>query len=214
MQRLTIALLAACLLGSGFGPATAQEQSPPPWYGGRVEMPQHGFAVAVPEGWVAFDLGDDIELQAQEFSMTIGALAGPASETTRLLISSRDQGMRFYAVEPESGAQCHAGMAPAPAGGIPEAAAFVHDRMQLEYAMTDVEEPRPVALAHLGGFAVAGRVPNDDSSMGVPITYYLLAPDGISASGALLLVTCTGVERPEDDWMSIVETFELVGASN
>ena len=209
MRRLTVTLVAACLLCTGFGPAIAQDQSPPPWYGGRVEMPQHGFAVALPAGWVAFDLGDDIELQARRFGMTVGAQVGPASETTRLLASARDQGMRLWAVEPESAAQCSAGIAPAPTGGIPEAAAFVHDRMEFEYLMTDLEEPRPVVLAHLDGFAVVGRIPSDDFPAGVPIIYYLLAPDGISVSGALLLVTCTGAERPADDWMSIVATFEL-----
>jgi len=61
MRRLTIALLAACLLGTSTVPALAQETSPPPWFGGRVEMPEHGFAVTIPEDWMAFDLGADTE---------------------------------------------------------------------------------------------------------------------------------------------------------
>ena len=51
-------------LGSG---VVAQEPSPepPPWFGGRVEMPENGFAVTVPDGWIAFDLEGDVVAQVE-----------------------------------------------------------------------------------------------------------------------------------------------------
>jgi hypothetical protein len=63
MRRLTITVLAACLLGVGATPAIAQESSSPPWFGGRVEMPEHGVAITIPDDWIAFDLTADTDEQ-------------------------------------------------------------------------------------------------------------------------------------------------------
>lgn len=46
-------------------PAMPQEPSPPPWFGGRVEMPEYGFAVTVPDGWIAFDLEGRVVAQVE-----------------------------------------------------------------------------------------------------------------------------------------------------
>jgi len=51
MRRTTIVLLAASAI-----PAMGQEPSPPPWFGGRVEMPAQGVAITFPDDWIAFDL--------------------------------------------------------------------------------------------------------------------------------------------------------------
>ena len=37
----------------------AQSPSPPPWLGGRVEMPEHGFAITLPGDWVGLDTAAD-----------------------------------------------------------------------------------------------------------------------------------------------------------
>ena len=52
-----LAGLLVAALGSG---VVAQSPSSPPWFGGRVEMPGHGFAWTLPDGWVGFDPSADI----------------------------------------------------------------------------------------------------------------------------------------------------------
>lgn len=54
--------------------AVAQSPSPepPPWFGGRVEMPEQGFAVALPVDWVGFDATTDAASQAEAASDVLG----------------------------------------------------------------------------------------------------------------------------------------------
>ena len=66
MVRLAIATTTSLVLvGTMASGALGQSPSPdpPPWFGGRVEMPEHGFALTVPEGWVARDPAGDLVAQ-------------------------------------------------------------------------------------------------------------------------------------------------------
>jgi hypothetical protein len=83
-------------LGSG---AVAQSPSPPPWFGGRVEMPEHGFAWMLPEGWVGFDPSADIEAQID------AAFAAKGSDT----VVSEATVRRNLAEASDGGAQLVAG---------------------------------------------------------------------------------------------------------
>jgi hypothetical protein len=48
----------------GVGERATPDPPPPPWFGGRVELPRYGLALTVPDGWVAVDLTADIDGQA------------------------------------------------------------------------------------------------------------------------------------------------------
>ena len=69
-----LAGLLVMALGSG---VAAQEPSPEPapWFGGRAEMPEHGFAITVPAGMVAFSSSSDLGEQARQAAAFIDSSA-------------------------------------------------------------------------------------------------------------------------------------------
>ena len=52
---MVIAVRPAGASGGVASQATSQGPSPPPWFGGRVEMPEHRFALALPSDWLYAD---------------------------------------------------------------------------------------------------------------------------------------------------------------
>jgi hypothetical protein len=72
---------------SADGAASQPEPSAPPWFGGRVEMPKNGFALTLPDGWVAFDLSGDLDRQADAASERIDAGALGLSDAHRVFQS-------------------------------------------------------------------------------------------------------------------------------
>ena len=76
MRRLAATLLATCLLTASAAAAIAQEPSPPPWFGGRVEMASEGIAVTIPGDWVAIDLTADVKSQMAEVDLFPAATPG------------------------------------------------------------------------------------------------------------------------------------------
>ena len=70
--------LLALTLGTGVV-AQSPSPEPPPWFGGRVEMPEHGVAVTFPDDLVAFDLTEDIGAQVE------AAYGVPAPDTVAWL---------------------------------------------------------------------------------------------------------------------------------
>ena len=67
-----VGLLAGLLvlaLGSGVvAQGASPPASPPPWFGGHVDMPEHGFAVTLPDDWVALDPIVDLTAQLEAAS--------------------------------------------------------------------------------------------------------------------------------------------------
>ena len=51
------------LVGVSVGSAASAEPASPPWFGGRIEMPEHGFALVLPDGWVGVDSSADVSEQ-------------------------------------------------------------------------------------------------------------------------------------------------------
>ena len=68
MRRLITGFIAAIVVALA-GPTAAQTEdaeptsAEPPWFGGRAELSEHGFAMAVPDGAVAYDMTGDLESQ-------------------------------------------------------------------------------------------------------------------------------------------------------
>jgi hypothetical protein len=79
-----LAELSVLALGSG-GLAQAPSPEPPPRFGGRVEMPEHGFAVTVPDDWVALDLAVDEASRLEAAASFVGPDAGRSRGTVRPL---------------------------------------------------------------------------------------------------------------------------------
>ena len=93
-----VGLLAGLLVLALSSGAVAQEPSPepPPWFGGRVEMPEHGFAVTLPDDWVAFVPGADIQAQVDALESQIG---GGHTYLRGLLPAAVEAGLQLVAIE-------------------------------------------------------------------------------------------------------------------
>ena len=200
-----VGLLAAMLtlvLGSG---TVAQEPSPepPPWFGGRVEMPEHGFAVMVPDGWLAFDLAGDVEEQARAATAAIYPDASEAAiESSAGYVRSLQDRGQLAVLDPSAFSNCTLLVGPAVGRDLESLASGMYDFVSNDERVLHAEPPQamtlPAGLARLvthGGEA-----------------YESAAYMGEGARKAFM-VECRAAERPEDDWLSIVETLEWLPAS-
>jgi hypothetical protein len=210
VMRARVGLLAGLLLlplGSGVV-AQSPSPEPPPWFGGRVEMAEHGFAVTLPDDWLAIDLTTQVEPQAQRVDDVIGDSTGEWLGLAETLSGYRDQHVQLWVMMPLTASGCGVAAYQAPAGQLDGLANDVYLRMSGTDDMAEVE--RPVSLELTAGPArrlVAQVTSADYPGTYQPIVYYL-----IEAGDATHLITCTGDMRPADDWLAIAETFELMPA--
>jgi hypothetical protein len=211
MRRLTATLLVACVLGTGATPATAQEPSPPPWFGGRVEMPEHGYAVTVPDGWVAFDLEGDVVAQVEAVQAhTAETPTEPWDGLRSSLRASSVAGGQLLALEPSDIVKQSCNFQRPSGEALLEDALveIMYEDMVAHDSFVEVMPPRPVTIEGARGWLFATS--HQDS-------YYTdeqgwLAMYRLTTDGGGLAVTCSGDERPTDDWLSMVETLEFLPA--
>ena len=188
MRRLTAALLVTCLLGVGAGSATAEEPLPSPeTTGQRVEVPEAGYAVTLPEAWT---------LETREVVERTDSPEGPTEET---------RSIQSYAVAPDGSASCLLvedrleESLDDPSAALDETAAYHRSRYEpVLVEMSSVELPLGRAVRFVVDFADWG-----DEAVGA---VYLLS-DGVD----LFVLSCVAPEPPEGDWwLSIAETFEFL----
>ncbi len=202
-------------LGSG---VVAQEPStePPPWFGGRVELPQHGYAFTLPEEWVAFDLGGDIDAQVHALESRL--IGWPASmfpyTRDEWLPAQTAAGGQLAAVELTSYQDVLADPASCMFVGWTDAmpledlADALFTSVLANFEATEIEPPTPVALPVGAGWRFVHRwhEPDHPNNESVSV-HYVVAGDVVS-----LAFNCTANARPEDDWLSIAETVEFLPA--
>ena len=186
-----------------------RESSPPPWLGGRVEMPEHGFAIMLPDDWVGFDTSTDILHQIEvgldvlDPAMWSTDVAGWVDGFVRLV--SRD--IPLWLAHATSNGWCEVGPSPLDMS-FTDAAAYNFEWYSGDADTRDVDTrliDLPSGTAHR---IQMSRRSGSESDEWWPATHYLLGTEG-----PLMDVYCrTYHTRPDDDWLSIVETFEFVTA--
>ncbi len=123
-------LVMALVMALGFG-AVAQEASPepPPWFGGRVEMPEYGFAVTLPDDWVAFDPAADAPSQAAAAVEALDLTAWPIDEAdfVGMLAAVEDLGFHLLSQNATSTSSCVWTAAPVSAVTAEQMARLVYD---------------------------------------------------------------------------------------
>ena len=196
LRRFAIALLAVCLLPVGVATSTAQ----PPLLtadpgGHRVEVPEAGLALTVPEGWLVWVPMQ--ELDAPEL---------PAhSSLWQVLMASNTHEY------PEAGA-----------GGCQIVLVRVDDPDAGTVALEDVarwgnpfgndpgfgESTTTEVMLPAGTSSRLDVVEHAEDGDWYGATYDLAAPNGI------VWLICIGFgERPDDDWLSIARTLEFIPLS-
>lgn len=193
MRRITAGMAAAAVLCTG---SAAQAQSPspepPPWFGGRVELPEHGFAVTVPDGAVAYDMTGDLERQLRVVvpDASDGDIAGWSS-----MMRERMRGQLVLAIEDSS--SCGFVVGPTIGADLASEVDGFYERQAADGNVVHLETPRVVELPAADALVVShGRA-------GEEATFYLGEKDGM-----VFDIWCAGAERPEDDWLSIAASFE------
>ncbi len=206
-----LGLLLVIALGSG---VVAQEPSPepPPWFGGRVEMPEHGFAVTVLDGWVAMDMTTEVGRQL-DTAMEVGGLGegswgDPQQFRDQMTLGPMPQPL--WMVDASSGDSCAVSRSSVPvlAEDFQSAVDFLHDGYVARPSLMDVEPPITMDLPAGPVLKMHFRMSHVDLGQPVLITSYEI----MTAEGILTLACTSAAARPEDDWLSIAETLAFLPA--
>lgn len=200
----SLAGLLVLALGSG---TVAQSPSPdpPPWFGGRVEMPEHGFAVTLPDDWVAFDTSADAVSQVGAASGFVD-LTGWVEDEAGLVGLLEDTPAELLVGSGGGTSVCGLGaLYRGPVVSADDSEGFathMYDTFVDAPQAYDVELPQPVDLP--GGPAYLMRW--SEGELRLPSSMYLRVMDGL----AFAMWCGTEDARPDDDWLSIAETFEFL----
>jgi hypothetical protein len=207
IKRLSVSLVAASLLSLSVGVASfAQEPGEPAiGIGGRVEVPDMGYALTAPDGWVSIHpSGDDAdaiiealnEIDPDLAATTESALAGGVSFSF----------LSFGGFDAETGFRENCNVIDYATEGLPLEVMLEADVASFGDMGDQLASGPEVMILELP----AGQIPR--------LSYGLQYPDLETAHAAYYfsdgltnhLLTCTSLERPEDDWLSVAETFEFL----
>lgn len=209
MRRLSVALLAVCLMSVSAGVASAQTASPTPdivGIGGRVELPEFGFALTYPDDWAWMRYSsEDFDTVMEQF----------AALTSREFAAEHEDG--FRKVDPDmpllgggldQGGGCSVGVLQPTDLTLDAAAADIVASMEAEpdtfpagVTVTDV------ALSTGQAKRIDGRQVAE--GLEAPTNFSLnLATDG----SRFYLIRCAAGDPPDDAWLSVAETFEFLPA--
>lgn len=211
LTRLTISLVAASLLGVGASsPLLAQDGeqeagSEAIILGGRIEVPAAGYALTVPEDWVA------MYPSAEDATAITDALreVDPDLATTLETALAEGVGFSFLAfgvADEETGFRDNCNVIDYPTDGATLGLALATDVTALE-SMGEALVGDPVA----SNLALpAGESARLDYALEYPGVQAVFSAYYFIDGELFHLLTCTGGERPEDGWLSIAETFEFL----
>lgn len=208
MKRSLMTALVVCLLGGAAVPVAAQEPSSERvGLGGRVEMPEFGFALTYPDDWAWAQL---TELDQDALVELLSAVTDPDyAEGYRPLLAELDESFPItgspYVAGEDDGSYCGVGVVPTDLA-LEEAVANVVD-----YYGSD-EDTFP------GGATTADvTLPVGEAAR---IDYLQMEPGwtvpwqqtqyALTNGSVLYYVGCSGVEAPDDGWLSLAETFEFL----
>ena len=184
MRALTIPLLVACLLGSGAGLAAAQSPSPDSMAVKRIEVPAAGIAVTYPESWRTTVAPWDLYQPHRDVDGLHHIMARD---------DARPQTCDLYATQ-----------------SLDQTSVSLDDKIEaLRVAVESDPNTRlltsdPDAVSLPAGEATRVDFTGHDSRV---YSYWFMARDRI-----LYLLACNSPSPPDDHWLSIAVTIELVPA--
>jgi len=211
MRRPTFAIVVACTLSvAGAAVVSAQEASPGlVSSGGRVEVPEAGFALTFPEGWVLLtreSLFDESVLEGIEQAdpaywelVREPAARLEAGDALKLFATPSD-----YADYTSTIPACSVVLQPSEGATLAE---VVEAQVWLiETQMSDflVFGPEVQEVALSAGEALRIDIAHSVGTGGWASNYFI-ADDSVVYG-----LTCVAESPPEDRWLSIAETFEFL----
>lgn len=209
-RNVIVSVMTATLLAIGaIGPAAAQETDPAPvGTGGRVEISDGGYALTFPDDWVY------ILPSAAGTSAVMDLAAEAVPDLAPVIEAALQQGVAFSLLafgdaDEALGFTENCNVLSVPSGGQTldlAMAAEVASYGQLGEQLASGPDLTMIELP-------AGSAARIDYSLRLPAYETLHAAYYLTDGSEFFVLTCTNLERPEDDWLSIAESFELLPAT-
>jgi hypothetical protein len=192
VRRLVAVMALVALLCAGSGAMAQSEPSAAvPWFGGRAELPEHGFAVVVPDGAVAYDMTGDLQSQLH---VVVPDASDEDIAAWSAAMRERLHGQLVLAFEEST---CGFVVGPTIGTNLASEVDEFFDRQTADESVVHLESPRVVELpAAEARLVTYGRI-------GEEAAFYLGEKDGVAFD-----IWCAGAERPDDDWLSVAAAFE------
>ncbi len=206
-RRLTSTLVATCLLSVvAASPLAAQSlESDVIGLGGRVEVPEAGYAVTLPDDWVY------VRPTAADTTAILEAVTAIAPDLATFVEAglARGASVSLVAIAPiraDAAFTMNCNVVDSPSGGLSldlrvagEVAAYraLGDVLTAGPDVSTLDLPAGPAARLDAGLSVPGYEASSSS---------YLYPDG----AAFHTLTCTDLGWPADHWLSIAETFEFI----
>ena len=206
MRNLTGAILSACMIATVPATVVAQliELDEPVGLGGRVEILEAGYAITLPDEWLYVRPSDSTVDALVEEVVSVVPDLGPAIDAAL----ASGLGFSFLAfnsvVDDDFTENCN--VLDRPSEGLSIDAIGASEIEKLEGFADIIVSGPELSVVEL------------PSGRAIKIDLGLRLPEFDTASTSYLLtdlvwvhtLTCTDLSRPEDAWLSIAETFELL----
>jgi hypothetical protein len=212
LKRLAISVFAASLLGAAAGgPLLAQDAEQetgqePVVLGGRIEVPAAGYALTVPEDWVA------LYPSAEDAAAITDALRSIDPELATTLEAALTSGVGFsflaFGGTDETGFRDNCNVIDYPTEGASLGMAVAADIA----AMGDMGEALVGEPVTESIDLPAGESARVEYALEYPGVQAVFSAYYFTDGTVFHLLTCTGTERPDDSWLSIAESFEFLAA--
>lgn len=210
MARITTALWMMGLLVIGGVTATsAQESSHAPVEGTGVTLPQYGFAATLPEGWLVICPWSEEALGALGARGATRDPGEPLDEEERVIVETMAAMFaecQFVAIRLADEGPAVSDVCKADAGALAPGT-FDLNIAYLSEVLSSSEDTVAIATAPQDLPAGQAAVIDVEYRTRTPRHWanYLIEGDEV-----ILALACAGPERPDDDWLSIAESFEFL----
>jgi hypothetical protein len=207
MRRLVMTLLVAVLLGVGGSPAVvAQSPSPGPvGVGGRVELPEYGFALTFPEdwAWVRYSSEDSDSVIAQLVDITSPEFVAQ----NEVVFEEVDAEMPLVGRAASRGGSCSVTVLPTDLTIDAIASNYVTWIEGQPDSFPDGAMVTDVALPAIEAKRIDMSYTEEGWQKPMPTSYYLFTR---GSRGYVL--ACMADDPPDDRWLSIADMFEFLPA--
>ena len=202
MRRLSLLFSATLLLSVSAGSVAVAQSTQPIGFGGRVEVPEAGYAITFPDDWT------HVRPSGGDIDAIVDGLTAVAPDIAAVVEQGLAGGlafslMAFAPASPGNDVLENCNVNGGPSGGM-SLDFIVAQNVAGLATLGDIFTTGPdTAIVEMPA-GDAGRIDIGWSLEGQPleVSVYLYT-DGETFQ----TLTCTGAERPPDDWSSIAETF-------
>jgi hypothetical protein len=174
-------------------------------------MQNRDFALDLPEGWVGIDTAADLDMQLASAAVSFDPVqCGQCEETLYVgltrMVAAR---VNLVIIDPMTASACGVGLGDNRTDtALDVLADALFEAYSADPRATEVTPPVEIDLPGGDAFRIGMRMAEPTAEgQYLPSTVYVMLADD-----RYLLASCSAYQRPDDDWLSIAETFEFLPA--